>query len=157
MVPGEKESCSAFAPSGLREPARSCGARTHTGYLCPQLINFDAAMTDAKLPILYDLVCKKGVQAPFYSPHCCKARLALVHKRVQFETREVDYNDTRGKLSARLGVKKATGECFAVRGNAQGAIGLRRWMVADSRWTFATACYPHLPQQPRSSSYRTAP
>ena len=67
-------------------------------------------MSGSNLPILYDLVPRKGEGLPFYSPHTCKARLALAHKRVQFNTVEVTYNDTRGPLAKRLGISKATGK-----------------------------------------------
>ncbi len=67
-------------------------------------------MTDVKLPILYDLVPRKGEHLPFFSPHTVKARLALAHKRVDFITEEVTYNDLRHTLAGKLGVAKATGK-----------------------------------------------
>lgn len=69
------------------------------------------------MPIkLYDLVPHKGVSAPLFSPATIRARLALVHKRVPFETVEVSYHDLRFYWTPKLGVQKATGEWGAVSG-----------------------------------------
>ncbi|ORY61939.1 hypothetical protein BCR35DRAFT_309037 [Leucosporidium creatinivorum] len=61
------------------------------------------------MPIkLYDLVAQKGVNASLFSPATIRARLALVQKRVPFETVEVSYHDLRFYWTPKLGVQKAT-------------------------------------------------
>lgn len=60
--------------------------------------------------ILHDLVAQAGVNAPFFSPATVRARLALLHKGVEFQTKEITYHDLRFEgWKERLGVEKATG------------------------------------------------
>ena len=58
--------------------------------------------------ILYDLVptvTSDSPVGPSFSPFCMRARLALLRKNVQFETRFVTYHDLRfGDWKEKLGV-----------------------------------------------------
>ncbi|BGP29966.1 hypothetical protein JCM10296v2_001718 [Rhodotorula toruloides] len=59
------------------------------------------------MPIkLFDLVPQPG--GVFFSPSCLRARLALSHKQLPFEVKEVTYHDLCFIWKDRLGVQKAT-------------------------------------------------
>ncbi|GAA5933034.1 uncharacterized protein JCM15063_002276 [Sporobolomyces koalae] len=60
--------------------------------------------------VLYDLVPDvRSGQGPSFSPFCMRARLALLHKQVDFETRPITYHELRfGEWKDKLQVDHAT-------------------------------------------------
>lgn len=60
--------------------------------------------------ILHDLVPNQSGGQPWFSPATIVARLALLTKRVPFETCDIRYNDLRFIYKEQLGVEKATGQ-----------------------------------------------
>lgn len=90
------------ASSRLAYPTRE--RRTHLS-----LIHHRASMSVT----LYDLVPHRGPSAPFFSPACIRARLALAHKGIAIQTQTVTYHDLRTVWKERLGVEKATGDLAA--------------------------------------------
>lgn len=61
--------------------------------------------------VLYDLVAHQNPpgSGSYFSPATIKARLALLHKGIEFRTQDVRYNDLRFTWKDKLGVEKATG------------------------------------------------
>lgn len=57
--------------------------------------------------IFYDLVTRAG--GAIWSPNTWKTRLSLLHKGVDFETRELTITELRG-MASRWGVKRPMGE-----------------------------------------------
>lgn len=65
-----------------------------------------------KMLTLYEVVANETQPggAPYFSPFTIRARLALLHKGVEFDTRDVRYEDLVKEWKDKLGVEKATGE-----------------------------------------------
>ncbi|ORY74329.1 glutathione S-transferase [Leucosporidium creatinivorum] len=85
--------------------------------------------------IFYDLVTRPG--GPYWSPNTWKTRLSLLHKGVEFETREVTFTELRA-LAPRWGVKRAIAPSIEL---TDGTIISDSWKIAE--WLEKT--YPDRP------------
>lgn len=59
--------------------------------------------------LFYDLLA--GEKGRYLSPNTWKIRLALLHKQVDFETRDVTIKQLRTELAPEMGVERALGPC----------------------------------------------
>jgi len=61
--------------------------------------------------ILYDLIPTDTSSGPSFSPFCMRARLALLRKNIEFETKFITYHELRfGGWKEKLGVELASGK-----------------------------------------------